>query len=779
MASITSLTSSSSTSTSSLYGTSNIISGLASGLDTETLIENSITGYQTKITTLQQQQQMLTWKQDAYRSIIDKMVSLTQKYTSYTSKTNLYSSSFFNKAVSTTTSGANAANVTATGKSSSDIQIDAIKQLATAAKYTVGVGSTGITSNTVNTTNTSGAAAYITTADAIDWSQAVDVSDISGSMTLSYGSKSLSITFDKSETFSSAQELADAIKEKLGDLNYTTSAGTTVKADTIIDVSVSEDGTISFSDNTDAGNSVYIKYASGDLVSGDNGLSITTGEDATSFTVTDASAMSHEAELKEYVEGQTISFTLNGITKNIAIPDLSSSASGSETTDLASALNTALGEAFGTGKIEVGSDDGALTFTVAQGSTLSVTSEVGAALGLGDSGIKNYLDTSATLGDLLSGFGEEEQDLVINGVTIGSYSQDTALETVINAINSNSEAGVKVSYSKLTNQFVFTASETGSAAEIEFGEGLASNLFAGGTSAAGQDAVFTATVNGTEMELTRSTNVVDIDGLSVTLKGTFGYEGDEVVDGTEAISFTTSSDADTIVDAIQSFIDDYNTLAKELYSAYSTQPATKSDGSSYKPLTDDDKEDMTDSAIETYEEKVKQGILFGDSDLSSLYSKLRSAITPSGSDGSVLSSIGITTEYEDGITTLTLDEDALREALEANPDEVRDAFTKSTSTGSSTNGLMTKLKTTLEAYSSTSLASTGILVQRAGTTLSAVSLLNNTLQSQINDYDDEIEKWQDKMSDKVDYYTNKFTALEQLISTMNNQSSMLSSMLGS
>ncbi|NCC66732.1 MAG: flagellar hook protein [Clostridia bacterium] len=778
MASISSLTSSGSTSTSSLYGTTNIISGLASGLDTETLIQNSITGYQSKITSLQQQQQMLTWKQDAYRSIIDKMVSLTQKYTSYTSKTNLYSSSFFNKAVSTTANGANAANVTATGKSSSEIQINAIKQLATAAKYTVGVGSTGIISNTVSTTNTSGAAAYMTTADAIDWSQAINVSDISGSMTLSYGSKSLSITFDKSETFSSAQELADAIKDKLGDLNYTTSAGATVKADTIIDVSVSEDGTISFSDKTDAGNSVYIKSASGDLVSGTNGLSITTGEDATSFTVTDASAMSHEADLKEYVDGQTVSFTLNGVTKKLALPDLTSSESGSETTDLAAALNTALGEAFGAGKIEVGSNNGALTFTVAQGSTLSVTSEVGDALGLGDNGITNYLDTSATLGELLSGFGEEEQDLVINGVTIGSYSQDTALETVINAINSNSEAGVKVSYSKLTNQFVFTASETGSAGKIEFGEGLASDLFAGGTSAAGQDAVFTATVNDTEMELTRSTNVADIDGLSVTLKGTFGYEGDVVVDGTEEISFTTKSDADTIVDAIQSFVDDYNALAKEIYTAYSTQPATKSDGSSYKPLTDDDKEDMTDSAIETYEEKVKQGLLFGESDLSSLYSKLRSAITPSGSDGNALSSIGITTEYEDGITTLTLDEETLREALEANPDEVRDVFTKSTSTGSSTNGLMTKLKTTLETYSSTSLAGTGILVKRAGTKLSAVSLLNNTLQSQINGYDDEIEKWQDKMSDKVDYYTNKFTALEQLISTMNNQSSMLSSMLG-
>ena len=57
----------------------------------------------------------------------------------------------------------------------------------------------------------------------------------------------------------------------------------------------------------------------------------------------------------------------------------------------------------------------------------------------------------------------------INGVEIGTYTKDTALETVINGINSNTEAGVNVSYSKLTNQFVFTAKETGEGGKIEYG----------------------------------------------------------------------------------------------------------------------------------------------------------------------------------------------------------------------------------------------------------------------------------------------------------------------
>ena len=78
MTSISSLTNSTS-STSSIYGNRNIISGLASGMDTETMIENAVKGYQTKITNLQQKQEMTRWKQEAYRSIIDKMVNLTRK----------------------------------------------------------------------------------------------------------------------------------------------------------------------------------------------------------------------------------------------------------------------------------------------------------------------------------------------------------------------------------------------------------------------------------------------------------------------------------------------------------------------------------------------------------------------------------------------------------------------------------------------------------------------------------------------------------------------------
>ena len=124
-------------SSSSIYGTRNVISGLASGIDTETLIENAVSGYQLKIQGLQQKRTKVEWQQEAYRSIIAKMSAFTDKYTSYMSATNLMSTAFFDSAVKVSTVGAYADKISASGRTNSDVQILGVKQLAKAAIYTV------------------------------------------------------------------------------------------------------------------------------------------------------------------------------------------------------------------------------------------------------------------------------------------------------------------------------------------------------------------------------------------------------------------------------------------------------------------------------------------------------------------------------------------------------------------------------------------------------------------------------------------------------------------
>ena len=827
MASISSLMSSGSSS--SIYGSrnSNIISGLASGMDTEAMIEGMVQGYQQKITQLGQDRTMLQWQQSAYQSISDKLVEFSRKYMSNNSPaTNLFSASFFNNAILTSANGTYADLVSATGKSSSTIVLNAVKQLAEAARYTH---------------DASGLDTSLGKGEPVKLGEKQPLSTMSGSLTLEYGNKKVTLDFGELELFNKADGTLDtakfqtALQDKLKEQKITTSSGDQVSADTLIDVKVDSNGTVTLSDKKGAGNNVHFSGATGDLK---NLVTSADAEGTSSFTLsTTEKVVKEDATKAEYLSGKSFTVTLNGQTKTFTLGEIDPS-KGNLHEQVKQNLQEGLDKAFGKGKITVDMDttgpgERSFSFSVSNGDTFRITSPVGEVLGLGENGVTSYVDTGKTLGDLLGRTSDgaglngltggelakaigdvteikdkdgkvtsrvdsegntvdeqgfrldkdgkrfQEYELTVNGVSIGKYNKDTALETVLNDINSNTEAGVSVSFSKTTNQFVFTAKETGAGGRVEIGGELGERLFGKvdvtdkDHYTAGQDAKFTATINGQKMEFSRSSNTFDLDGMSITLNGTF-----EVKDGETPVTFSSKTDTDKIIDVVKTMVEDYNAIVSEVKKAYSVMPLEKSDGSRYKPLTDEDKADMTESEIKAYEEKAKTGILFMDRDLSSLYSALRSAVAPGGSDGSFLRSIGIKTSYEDGLTTLSLDENALREALEQNPDQVKDAFTKSKENGAASDGLMASIQKVTDRYAATTGATKGILIEKAGSKYSPSAALNNTLLEQMKDIDKQVDKWQAKMSDKVDYYTNKFTQLEMLIAQMNSQSSSLAGMMG-
>lgn len=827
MASISSLMSSGSSS--SIYGSrnSNIISGLASGMDTEAMIEGMVQGYQQKITQLGQDRTVLQWQQSAYQSISDKLVEFSRKYMSYNSPaTNLFSASFFNNAILTSANGTYADLVSATGKSSSTIVLNAVAQLAEAARYTH---------------DASGLDTSLGKGEPVKLGEKQPLSTMSGSLTLEYGNKKVTLDFGELELFNKADGTLDtakfqtALQDKLKEQKITTSSGDQVSADTLIDVKVDSNGTVTLSDKKGAGNNVHFSGATGDLK---NLVTSADAEGTSSFTLsTTEKVVKEDATKAEYLSGKSFTVTLNGQTKTFTLGEIDPS-KGNLHEQVKQNLQEGLDKAFGKGKITVDMDttgpgERSFSFSVSNGDTFRITSPVGEVLGLGENGVTSYVDTGKTLGDLLGRTSDgaglngltggelaraigdvteikdkdgkvtsrvdsegntvdeqgfrldkdgkrfQEYELTVNGVSIGKYNKDTALETVLNDINSNTEAGVSVSFSKTTNQFVFTAKETGAGGRVEIGGELGERLFGKVNVTdkdhytAGQDAKFTATINGQKMEFSRSSNTFDLDGMSITLNGTF-----EVKDGETPVTFSSKTDTDKIIDVVKTMVEDYNAIVSEVKKAYSDMPLEKSDGSRYKPLTDEDKADMTESEIKAYEEKAKTGILFMDRDLSSLYSALRSAVAPGGSDGSFLRSIGIKTSYEDGLTTLSLDENALREALEQNPDQVKDAFTKSKENGAASDGLMASIQKVTDRYAATTGATKGILIEKAGSKYSPSAALNNTLLEQMKDIDKQVDKWQAKMSDKVDYYTNKFTQLEMLIAQMNSQSSSLAGMMG-
>ena len=68
--------------------------------------------------------------------------------------------------------------------------------------------------------------------------------------------------------------------------------------------------------------------------------------------------------------------------------------------------------------------------------------------------------------------GEFLYEFKVNDQVVGSFSKNTALESVLTAINGNADVGVTVNYSKTTNQFQFVAKESGAAGRVEMGDCL-------------------------------------------------------------------------------------------------------------------------------------------------------------------------------------------------------------------------------------------------------------------------------------------------------------------
>lgn len=844
-------------SSSSIYGSrnANIVSGLASGMDTESMIENMVMGIKNKINTQKQNQQILLWQQQAFRSISDQLVQISSKYTSYTSSTNLMSAAFFQPSIITSL-GKYADKISASGNTNSDIQIGEVHNLA----QTETVSFSGL--NGMSNSDT------ISGSKTVDLTGDVDVSNFGGQqMSFEYGNKKFTITFDSDREYKTLDDVADEINKQLGNASITMSDGSTIKMNSKVKATVTADNKLEFSfvDGAKETNTLELKgYSSKSVLEALHlsGGSKLTGDEviSSSQSVDNAKDLTTTKSAGEVLAGASMNVTYNGTTVTIKLPeegtDEYNAIFGENVTDageqMQKYLQTQLDQAFGYNRITVQGGSGnnfkpefvlnssSDTFSINSG-TLNVVGK-GGIFGI-DRGASNRVNTSKTLGDIY-GTSKVQQDgkevtgiaggkmqamrdengkivtddngnalyaLEINGVRIGEYTADTTLEKIMSDINNNEQAGVKVNYSAVANQFVFTSKHGGEGGQIAIGHdlengvsgtNLAASLFGsvvyengdisqvrgnpvssekGFTVIQGQDAKMTAYINGVETVLTSGTNTFDIDGFKVTANGTFKADNDG-----ERVSFDKKVDADKIVDAIKSFVEDYNKVLAEVNEQYSTQPDHKKD---YKPLTDDQKADMTEKQIEEYEAKAKEGLLFGDRDLGGLSNGLRFVFSDLDMEAI---GISVSTSYSDK-GKITLDETKLRSALASDPDAVADAFAAPLEQKQVTNkdgsvswvddtssgGAMSRLKIQLDKYAATTGETKGILIEKAGSQYSPLALLDNTLQEKIDSYDDVIDSLTDQLNDKIDFYTSKFSKLETLIAQMNSQSSYFASMGGS
>ena len=763
--------------------------GLASGLDRDTLIEQLTAGTQAKIDAANQQKTKLEWEQEAIRTITDMMYDFTNKYTSYSSSTNLLSSSFYGR-TDITVNGENGKYLTVSGSTQASelMKVLGVKQLAqkatlnmitNASDRTLSLGaiSTGLTQDT-NVNVVGGEKLY------------VKVGNTRYTVTLGRGGN---------YSYDTAANTANAINESLKQVSL--SNGRTL-ADVL---QVSESGGKLVFQNTDsAGNTVTITGGTGEAL---DALGLTNKPDDgfvinhnNSLTATGNVNAIQQKSIASQLAGQSLSFQYNGTTKWIKLPEESKL---NTLDDLKTHLQKELNSAFGNGRITVditsgSSSTGSLTFktTLPNGgdddtSTLSITASTGnltgedSLFGIQD-GESNRLNLNAKLSEAglaNSNVSLTNPELRINGEKIDGITADSTIQEIMDAINSHPTAGVTISYQQNTDRFIITSTQDGASGQVSVSGNVANALFGqSGTNynvSAGQDAIIAVQYAGSNQvtEITRGSNTISIDGLNITANGTFGYDSKtgQLDPAAEAVTFTAKVNSDTIVDAVKSMVEEFNEIVEHI----NTQVSTKPDRD-YQPLTSSQKAEMSEDQIKLWEDKAKKGLLFMDSDIRGLADSLRFVIPENFR--TALEGIGITvsSDYSDN-GKLTLDESKLRAALESDPESVRNALASSVQTnadGTTTQGgLLTNIKTMMDRYASTTGSTKGILIERAGSSHSVTSMLDNALLDQINEIDDRIASLTERLSTEQDRYISQFTQLELLVSQMNSQSSYLSSLM--
>ena len=111
------------------------ISGLVSGLDTDTLVESLTSTTSNKIDEQNRQKQTLAWKQDAYRDISKGITEFVDKYLNTNSKNCIMNSSFFTN-YSATASVEGFVNISGSIENSAAVEIKEVSSLAKAASFT-------------------------------------------------------------------------------------------------------------------------------------------------------------------------------------------------------------------------------------------------------------------------------------------------------------------------------------------------------------------------------------------------------------------------------------------------------------------------------------------------------------------------------------------------------------------------------------------------------------------------------------------------------------------
>ena len=788
--------------------------GLASGIDRDALIEQMTARTTSKITSKKQAMTKLEWKRDAYRSISNKIIDLQDNYLSYSATKSLKNSDFFAKnQVSVQGDPDYTKYISATGNAdtASRVSVLGVNKLATSATLISGekktdsaitlggISESDFSNKEIKTSNLSGTKLTFGTYSITDkqfTTEATFTFPTSYEKKLDNG-KTETVTIDYT---ASSDKIVEQLNEALDSQGFLGKDGKsgikfTLNGDQI---QISQTDSI-----TDKGKSCVIRETSSALKSLgfnsgkmnqdeiNNGISLDEFNASSNKSSFEAAAITKQP-LSGYLKGKSISVSYGGQTKNIEL--IGDKEEIKDFKAFKDSLQNKLDKAFGSGKVTVGEDSkGSLTFTATDSSQILQISadskELQNALGI-TSTQSNKISTGSSLWENRDKLGlgkyntkEELNDALknftVNGAKIDNITADTTVDGLLTAINNNKDAGVTATYLGSANKFVLSSNEKGKGREISLGadpdkKDDAANLIFGGDkkeSHDGTDGEMSILYNGVQTTITSSSNTFSIDGLDIRATNTFNT-GSATAEG--GVSFTASADTEKVTETVKKFIEAYNAMIDEVR----TQATTKPD-SNYKPLTEDQKNEMNENSIKNWENKAKEGILYNSSalkDLDNATQGIFSSMMMNGVSYDDLEKIGIS--FSDDYTAggkIVFDEEKFKTAMDSDPEKVSDLFT-------GTHGIVNTIDSTLSTYATRYASkngnSYGVLIEEAGSEKLSLTLTNNSIYKELKDMQETITNLQSQLSTEQDRYISQFTQMERLINQMNSQSSYLSQLGG-
>lgn len=406
--------------TTNTYSTSSAtnkgMSGMISGMDTESMVDQMLSGTQNKIDKQEQEKQKIIWQQLKYREIISELNKFQDTFFGSTSSTNLGSIDFFN--AMSVISSSKAFSAIATSDAAMGNTSIRVGQLATASYLKSGQ----------------------TVSGKLTGSQAMNLDALKREVVFNVGGDEVKVELE-SLTGKDEKEKLDNLAKQLNDNKNFKAKGLTAEI---------KDGKLQIS-----GKDFSISAKSSAL--GMNMLGVTAGQKSEEGSLTTAADVDAAVSFKVELNGISRTITLDGLDKN------------STSADVIKKAQEQIDKEFGKGWITVKNDGGRFSLTTGgKGNVATITGDQANLKLLGvQSGQSNKIARGQMLKDtqFATALQGDKFEFSINGVNF-KFDGESTINDVIKTVNS-SNAGVRLTYSDLEDKFTIESTETGAGRSID------------------------------------------------------------------------------------------------------------------------------------------------------------------------------------------------------------------------------------------------------------------------------------------------------------------------